>query len=149
MSSIIPPSTPPAHLHPAAKEARHWIWIGYIIGLVLLFFAALVGLFNLVFALVWVVFLWSPVTLFWGIFYLAYAVIGFFILTNMVKPKLIDAIDRGDYKTANDNIMTVGILALIFSGVITGLLIILAKTKLEEAIGAAAPPAPPPPPAPA
>jgi len=150
MSSIIPSSTAPAHIHPAAKEARQWIWIGYIIGLIILLLVFLGGIANVLWALAWAWLpFWSPLSMLGGIFQIVYCVIGFFVLVTMVKPKLIDAIDRGDYASANKEAMMVGILALIFAGVITGILIILAKSKLEEALaGPPSAPAPPPPPSP-
>lgn len=82
--------------------------------------------------------------LIWGLVLLAVGIFGVYTALTTIKPKVIDKIDQGKYQeayTVSSSTMTL-IIAFI-TGIIPGILLILANQKLSQVTGPAAPPPPP------
>jgi len=142
LSDILPSREAPADILPAAKEARNLIWAGYLVGLII---TGLVFLYGLI---IFLSSLFFFMLAFFGIFWLILSIISFLILYFLVRPLIIE-IDKKNYKKAYDNALIAGILSLIFSFVVTGILVILGYLKLGDAVKGGAPvvtSVPPPPP---
>ncbi|HDN18048.1 MAG TPA: hypothetical protein ENF41_03205 [Candidatus Bathyarchaeota archaeon] len=138
------------------KEARDYAYYAYLACLILGILIALAGLWGVIHALTWHWLWWVGAWWIWGFIELGIGIIGIFLAVSVLKPRVVTLIDQGRYNEAHYVLSNVMYMILAFIvGIIPGILWILTKQKLEQALGvvpgaptpqpATPPPAPPPP----
>ncbi len=113
-------STGPAWLPAAAKDARQFAYWGQLIMMVM-FLIAFIGAIA------------SFATGSWGTgVYLLISMVIIAFLFYMMDQSVFNPLDQGKFKEASDRLVLWGIIALIFGGVIPGILLLIAFIRLQE-----------------
>ncbi len=122
------PNAPPGPSQPwafgAAESAQNFVHLGRLLTLVLLILELVVGIFALVVSLF--------LGLFYGAFFVVGAVVGFVVYSKLGEVE--SQIGAGEWGTAKDGLVIWVILAAIFLWLIPGIILLLAYSKLDEAV---------------